>query len=271
MLLFGTAGLFGKILTLPALSIVFGRCGFAALTLGVALALQHSFSWRITLREGILFLLLGGILAFHWAAFFYAIQISSVALGLITFSTFPLFTTLLEPLFFKEKLRPIDLLGALVMFGGLILVVPDFKWGNQITQGAFWGTLSGLSFALLSVLNRRGVQHRPALVVTFYQTLVATLVLTPLIAQYSQAPNLTEIGLLLVLGVGCTALAHFLFVFSIGLLSAQLASMVACLEAVYGVLFAYILLGEVPDLRMLAGGSVILITALLAIRYRRQE
>jgi drug/metabolite transporter (DMT)-like permease len=269
VLLFGTAGLFGKLLSLPPLWIVFGRCGFAALALGAVALLRGNLFWRLTWRELFFFLLLGLILALHWITFFQAIQVSSVALGLITYSTFPLFTTILEPLFFKEALRPGDLLGALVMLAGLILVVPDFTWGNHMTQGVVWGTLSGLSFALLSVLNRRGIQRRPALMVTLFQTLVAALVLVPLIAGNPRVPGLDEIALLLVLGVICTALAHFLFVFSMRDVSAQLASMVACLEAVYGAGFAYLLLGEVPDLRTLAGGSVILVTALLAIRFRR--
>jgi len=270
VLLFGAAGLFGKFLDLPAIWIVFGRCGFAALALGGVLALGPNRFWRLSLREGLFFLLLGLILAFHWAAFFHTIQVSSVALGVITFSTFPLFTTLLEPFFFKEALRPGDLLGALVMLGGLILVLPDFQWGSRITQGVFWGTLSGFSFALLSVLNRWGVQRRPALAVTFYQTLVAAVVLLPLVAGQHRFPDAGELGLLLILGVVCTALAHFLFVYSMRTVSAQLASMVACLETVYGVVLAFFFLGEVPALRTMAGGAVILITALGAIHYRRR-
>jgi drug/metabolite transporter (DMT)-like permease len=148
--------------------------------------------------------------------------------------------------------------------------VPEFHWGNQMTRGAVWGTLSGLSFAVLSILNRWGVQRQPALTVTFYQTLVAALVLSPLIFRSPQIPGLIEVGLLLVLGVGCTALAHFLFIFSMQRVSAQLASMVAGLEAVYGVLFAYIFLGEVPAGRTLVGGSIILIAALAATHYRRR-
>ena len=158
-----------------------------------------------------------------------------------------------------------------VMLAGLILVVPEFSWGNHIARGACWGTLSGLSFALLSVLNRRGVRRRPALMVTFYQVLVATLVLSPVMILDPRSPTLTEIGWLFVLGVGCTALAHFLFIFSMAAVSAQLASMVACLEAVYGMAFAYLLLGEIPAPRTLAGGSLILATALLAVRYRRRS
>jgi hypothetical protein len=32
--------------------------------------------------------LLGGLLAFHWVSFFYSIQLATVAIGLLTFSSF---------------------------------------------------------------------------------------------------------------------------------------------------------------------------------------
>ena len=81
MLLFGAAGLFGKFLALPALWIVYGRCGFAALALGAVLALRPGQFGRISAPEICFFSLLGVILAVHWATFFRAIQVSSVAIG----------------------------------------------------------------------------------------------------------------------------------------------------------------------------------------------
>jgi len=50
VLLFGLAGLFGKLLTLPALVIVFGRTLFASLTLG-AILFCSSISLRAESRQ----------------------------------------------------------------------------------------------------------------------------------------------------------------------------------------------------------------------------
>ncbi|WDP88081.1 MAG: EamA family transporter [Desulfobacter sp.] len=87
--------------------------------------------------------------------FFLAIQVSSVAVGLITFSSFPLFVTFMEPVFFKEPLKSVDMATALAVFTGIILVVPDLDLSNQTTLGAFYGILSGLTFALLALVNRK--------------------------------------------------------------------------------------------------------------------
>ena len=103
--LFGLAGLFGKWLALSPMLIVFGRTFFASLVLGAILFFSKK-PFRTKSRQDLAVLvLLGVILAVHWITFFHSIQISNVAVGLLTFSTFPLFVTFIEPYFFKEKLQ----------------------------------------------------------------------------------------------------------------------------------------------------------------------
>jgi len=97
VILFGLSGLFGKFLTLPPLVIVFGRTFFATLTLGIILAV-FKIPFRVkSSRDFFVLILLGVILAAHWITFFHSIQISTVAVGLLTFSTFPIFVTFMEP------------------------------------------------------------------------------------------------------------------------------------------------------------------------------
>ena len=105
ILLFGTAGLFGKFLSFDAVLIVLGRTliAFLALVLvhllmRVPVLLKEQKSW-------IWLAMTGGILAVHWIGFFRSIQVSSVAIGLLSFSSYPLFTTFLEPMFFPERLK----------------------------------------------------------------------------------------------------------------------------------------------------------------------
>src|SRR4029078_9291430 len=75
-----------------------------------------------------------------------------------------------------------------------------------------------------------------------------------------------ESALLLVLGVACTGLAHTLFIASMQRLSAHTASVVAALEPVYGIALAALLLQEIPTVRTLAGGVLIVAAALVASR-----
>lgn len=264
VLLFGLAGLFGKVLPLSPLVIVAGRTFFASLALGSFL-LYSKPAFLIPARKDLPgFLLLGMILAVHWTTFFHSIQISTVAVGLLSFSTFPVFVTFLEPYFFGERMRPFDILTAFLVFGGLILVVPSFDFGHHITRGASWGTLSGLTFAFLSLLNRRYVRTYSSSTVAFYQNAFAALLLAPFFIKASPSVGTGQILLLALLGVLCTALAHALFIKSLRNLRAQLASITAGLEPVYGIVFALLLLGEIPRARTVLGGCIIVGATVLA-------
>ena len=271
ILLVGLTGLFGKFLDLSPVVIVFGRAAFASATLGLVILMlrrpadsQKKLPWRWVAVSGVL-------LAIHWVAFFHAIQLSTVAVGLLTFSSFPLFVTLLEPWFFHERRRWLDLFTAVLVMAGLAMIVPSFDFSNNITQGAFWGIVSGFLYAVLCILNRRLVATQSALALTGGQNFVASLVLLPLVLWEGALPSLRELLLLAILGVVCTALAHFLFIKSLAYVRAQLASVVTALESVYAILFAMLLLGEVPSLRTLAGGVVILGAVVVATLGRHER
>jgi len=206
----------------------------------------------------------GLILAVHWGTFFKAIQVSTVAVGLITFSTFPIFVTFLEPLFFREKLRPADVILALVTFMGVLLVVPACNLDNTTTQGALWGITSGLTFAVLSILNRKYAKAYSSLVVAFYQDAAAAVVLLPFLFMPAPVMALKDVLLLALLGIIFTGIAHSLFIKGLASVKAQTASIIASLEPVYGILAAALLLGAIPALREMSGGVIILGTALYA-------
>lgn len=258
VLLFGLAGLFGKWLTLHPLVISLGRVSFAVPFLLAIMLLRRE---RIPLkrqRDYIVFLMLGGILALHWTAFFMAIQLSTVAVGLLTFSTFPVFVTFLEPLILKSAFRLQDVLIALVTVAGVSLVVPSLSLDNQVTLGALWGVLSGFTFGLLSVLNKRYVAQYPSRQVSLYQFAAAALVLWPMVLPLKPSLDGRALLLLAVLGVVFTGISHTLFISSLKRVKAQTASVIASLEPVYGILATVVLLGEVPGIREVAGGIIIL-------------
>ncbi len=268
VLLFGVAGLFGKTLALSPHVIVWGRTLFASFFLCLLLPVLK-IGFGIKRRADLLgFIFMGAVLALHWVTFFHAIQISTVAIGLLTFATFPIFVTFLEPLFFDERIRLFDLFISVIVLLGLALVLPEFDLSNRFTLGALWGTFSGFTFALLSVLNRVFVANYPALKLTFYQNAVACLLLFPIVSGSLGTLSTGDFGQLALLGVVFTALAHSLFIRGMRTVKAQLAGIISSLEPVYGILLALALLGEVPSLREILGGGVILAAIISATWFR---
>ena len=258
VMLFGVAGLFGKLINLPPAMLVFGRTLFASIALLLVLMVLKT-GMRIKSKKDLLgFVFMGAILAVHWVAFFHSVQISTVAIALLTYSSFPIFVTFLEPFIYNERLRARDVLIALVVFGGLVLVVPEFDLSNNLTLGVIWGTFSGFTFAILSILNRKYVADYSALVVTLYQDAVACLILLPFVGHTALSLTPGEWGSLILLGVVFTALAHALFIRGMMAVKAQLASIIASLEPVYGILIALVVLHAVPSAREVLGGVVII-------------
>ena len=256
--LFGLSGLIGKLISLPPMLIVLGRTGFASIALLIILRISRNFRFNISKKHLLLISATGLLLAFHWFCFFYAIHISTVAIGLLTFASFPLFVTFLEPLIFKEKLKLQDVLMAGMVIIGLIMVVPVYDLSNQITLGVIWGILSGFTFAILSLLNRSFTQQYPALQITFLQNCSAALVLLPTVFFLEFNIQIQDYFLVPILGIFCTALSFGLFVKSLKILSAKTIGLIMSLEPLYGILLAILIINEIPSGKTIIGGMIIL-------------
>src|SRR6266516_6540276 len=265
VILFGLAGVLGKLSLLPAPIIVFGRSFFAGIVLLAVCLFRHISLRPKQSRDSYLLLGQGVLLALHWTAFFQAINVSNVAIGLLSFSSFPLFTALLEPLLLHQRPSRIQIVAALLILPGIYLLVPSFSLQNQTTLGVMWGVLSGASFALLSVTNRWLGRTYSSLMISLYQDGIAAIVLLPIFFLTATSafwmPH--ELLILLILGVVCTALAHTLFIASMRAITAQTASLLASLESVWGIVFGVLLLGAIPTASTLLGGAIILSATLL--------
>jgi drug/metabolite transporter (DMT)-like permease len=213
-------------------------------------------------RHALLAAFAGAVLGTHWWAFFEAIQVSTVAVALLAYSTAPGFVALLDPLLSRKAPSGGALLAALLVLAGVALLVPRWSLGEATALGAAWGVVAGLLFAILMLLNRRLVPVYGPVRLSFYLNLGASAVLVPLLPGAWVPLSARDWALLALLAVGFTVGAHTLFIGSLQRLKVQTAAIISALEPVYGILGAVILLGEVPGLRTLAGGALILGTVL---------
>lgn len=148
--LFGFAGLFGKWIAWNPEAIALGRTIVATLALAAFLAIRRD---RLP-RPSPALVGNGMLLALHWYAFFAAIEISTVAIGLLGYASFPLFVLLFERRLLGRKRRDGDLLTAGLVVIGIAVLVPTPSWDNAAVRGLAWGVASGFSFAWLAVRSR---------------------------------------------------------------------------------------------------------------------
>lgn len=250
--------LFAKLISLPAGLIILGRTIFAAIALFIFICgTKQSFRLNNKKAYGYI-LLLGILLSIHWVALFYAIQVSTVSIAILAFFVFPIITTFLEPYFFKEKIKLLDVVSAFCVFGGVLLLVPDFSFSNNITLGIFWGLISALAFSFRNILTKKHLSHYSSSVVMFYQVVIVALSLSPLLGFYKVSFQNNDFLYLVILGVIFTAITHSLFVNSLRKLSAKTASIINCLQPFYTIILAFVFLREVPTLKTVIGGIIIL-------------
>jgi len=263
VILFGFAGLFGKWIMLPPLIIVFGRVVFASITLLIFGTIKKTL---IIPKNWMNFVVLGALLAIHWYSFFASIQISTVAIGLLSFSSFPIFTNLLEPLILKSPLQRRNILLSFVTLLGIYWIIPQFSLSNNIFTGVLWGLLSGLTFAFLAIWNKKMVSNLNALTVAFFQDLSAAVFLLPFAIIIAPEVDTNQILLLAALGIFFTAFAHTLFIEGLHKVSAGKASLIATLEPLYGIIGGYLLLKEIPTETTVFGGILILFGVIFSKR-----
>lgn len=263
-MLLGLSSVLGQMVDAPAVIIAGGRVVCSSLVL---LLLCLMGGERLPLgsrRDYAAAVFAGVVLAIHWTAFFQSIQSASVAIGTITFSTFPLFLTFLEPLVFRERIRARSLWSAAALLVGVAITVPAFSLENETTVGILWGMVSSLAYAVLSLANRYLSRSYAARLICLYEQGTAAVVLLPALLVVEARWTAQNIAGIALIGVVCTALAHSLYVSAQRRVRAQTAGIISGLETVYGIVYALLLLGEVPSARELVGGTIILGAALFS-------
>lgn len=268
VLLWGFTAILGKLITLPALPLVWWRM----LIVVAVLALVPKV-WRgiraMPLRTRLAYAGIGALVALHWLTFYGAIKLSnaSVAATCIAFAT-PM-TALVEPLLTRQRFQPRDLLLGLASLPGIWLVVGGVPVGMH--AGIVAGVVSALLVALFGTLNKRMVDGGDPLTVTALELGAGTLTLTllaPLMPLLVPAfagplllvPSAIDAFWLVLLALACTLFPFALCLVALRHLSAFTAQLSVNLEPIYAIVLAAVLFSEQQELsgRFYAGVAIIL-------------
>ena len=277
--LFGMTGILSTLIEADSTVITFGRALFAVLVLTPLLlfwgqqdraacpkmASPHMLSntavwWRC--------LVSGLLLSVHWVTFFIAVKTAGVALATLGFSSFAAFITLIEWLTARQQITRMDWLRTLVVSGGLVVLIPTLDLADQNTYGFVMGLLSGLSFAGMAVFNSRFLVSINPIRVARNQNVIVLLLLAAWAVPALSALSLSSWFWLALLGICCTGLSHSLFVFSLARMRVNVAGLVIALEPVYAIVAAWLLFHEIPTLRTILGG-IIIIVAIIGVNYAK--
>jgi drug/metabolite transporter (DMT)-like permease len=244
------------------LQAIFWRAALAAVLFGV-ICRWRGWSLFIDQADRRRLLLTGVLMGVHWVTYFQALQLSSVAIGMLSLFTFPVFTAFLEPLLLLTRFQPVHLwLGGLVLVG-VFFLAPDFEWQSQTGQAIGWGLLSALCYALRNVLSKGLVAHYPSMTMMFYQIAIIALLLLPLVGWSGWGSIQTEWPEVLLLALLTTAIGHTLFLRSFRQFKVTTVSIISAIQPVYGIIMGVVFLREFPDWSTYLGGGLILLAVVV--------
>ena len=263
VLLWGFTAILGKLITLPALPLVWWRM---LLVSGSLLLMPRV--WRglkaMPARLRWSYAGIGVLVSLHWLTFYAAIKLANASVAATCIALGPVFLALVEPWIAKRKFDPRELLIGVAVVPGVAMVVGGVPVDMRL--GIAVGAFSALLVALFGSYNKRLVEHGDPLTVTCIELGTGTLFLTllaPLLPHTGAAfvlPSVHDGALLVLLSFGCTLLPFALALVALRHMSAFGTQMVTNLEPVYAIVLAMLLLGEQRELDgwFYAGVAVIL-------------
>lgn len=264
VMLFSFSGIIAQYVQVPSILAAMGRVLCSSLLLFTLAKIKRENLKLDSRKDYIGIIATGMVLAIHWVTFFHSIQTSTVAIGAITFTTFPLFITFIEPFVFHEKLKLKSIIRAIVVLIGVIITIPEFSLNNQTTVGIIWGMISSFTYAIATMANRYFSKKYTSRMVCIYEQGSAATVLLPSLFLVPAVWRIQDILGIIIVGCVCTALAYSFYITAQRRVRAQTAGIISGMETVYGIFFAFLLLGEIPTIRELVGGAIILSAALIA-------
>lgn len=251
--IWGFTAVLGALITIDAVPLVWFRMGLASLFI-FAYIKARGISLSLSLKTLLGFSIAGFVIALHWLTFFGAIKVSNVSITLAMMSTGAFFTALLEPIFYKRKIIWYELLFGAIVVGALYVI---FEVETQYQTGILLALFSAFLSAVFTLINGKFIAHHNPTKISFYELLIGTLCITVylVIAKSDSffSPEFFSLSTmdwvyLGILASVCTAYAFIAAVAVMKHLSPYTIMLTINLEPVYGILLAFLVLGDVEQM-----------------------
>jgi drug/metabolite transporter (DMT)-like permease len=263
ILIFGLTGPLGKWITLGAFLLVWYRVLF---TTGLFLVGGISKAKKLSIKDALRLGGIGLLLILHWIGFYGSIKLSNVSIAMVCLSTTVLFITFLEPIFFKKRLQPLDMIISLVVVIGIALI---YRFQHFYISGIIVGLVSAFLAALYSLFNKAVVRKYNNETINCYEFGIGGLMYTALLLigiafggeylTFELPENGSQWLLIFFLAFACTNLPYNLTITALRHVSVFNYVLAFNLETIYGLIIAYWFLEERKEMNLGMGIGVFLV------------
>ena len=259
-LMWSTAGVVTRHLEQArSFEVTFWRSFFTVLSLLVILPLaQGSAVFGRIRRGGRAFWISGACWSVMFTAFMVALTLTTVANVLVTLAIGPLFTALVARVFIGHRIAGRTWMAIVVAGCGI-----GWMYGSQVGGGQWLGTLVALCVPVASAINWTTAQRSQAhgeqidlVPAVLVGALISSLVTLPLALPWRASGQ--DMALLGFLGLVQLAIPCVLSVMCARVLKAPELALLALLEVIFGIAWAWLGAGEKPQPAVLTGGALVI-------------
>ena len=244
----------------------FGPFALVEIRLALGALVLLPFLWRARSQfSGALWLRLAGIAAINSAIpftlFAWGAERAPAGIGAITNAMAVPFTAMVAFLFFHEQIGPRRAWGLVLGFIGVVVLASGRTGGGAtVWPAALAGATAALCYGFGANLLKRYLVGVPASAVASATLICASALLAPLAVitwPHHAIPTVSWVSAIL-LGVVCTGLAYVLYYRLIHRIGAPRAVTVTYIIPLFGIVWAWLLLGEALTPSMALAGVLIL-------------
>lgn len=267
--LFGFTGILGKLILLPALTLVWWRALMSWILMLPNLK-QAGGLKNVSTRSILIFLGIGVIVCFHWMCFYGSIKLSNSSIAMICLAFIPIFTAFFESLFNKRPLNRLDVITGFITIPSMWMIVQNIDLSFRLGFAA--GVLASLFSAIFASLNKKYIMKATAIQISWLELFSVWLVLSIIIPfMYFYQPELKflptgmDFLYLILLSYVCTVVSYVLALKSLHHLSAFSSMLAFNLEPIYGIVLAILVFSEHKEFNayFYIGASILILSVFL--------
>jgi drug/metabolite transporter (DMT)-like permease len=246
VVILGLTGVFGKLISLDAIHLVWYRMGIAFVSLALFLGYKKQL-FTINRKDFFGILGVGALVTLHWLCFFQSIKVSTVSVAVVCLATSSLFSALIEPLFFKRKLLAYEVIMGIIVLGALGFVMgteTHYFWGY------FYGIMAAFSGTLFTLFNAKYINKVGAAQITMIEMLAGLLIITCILlfqqdyTLFTTFITVKDFSYLLILGTLCTAMVFVWMTEIMRHITPYSLIMAVNLEPIYSIILALLIFGD---------------------------